>query len=150
MRGLPEIAHQVGGDSCSVLRLYLLSLWKSVAVVGPLISRPFKVSCHGYSSMEPASSHAFNLDPGNRCGIKLATGGSVAVSRGLGGVCSYTFLTQNCMSTVFSGSSIYTGEISSQGRGSVTFRMFIFKVHKTFWKPRVCFCGKAWKWGFNG
>lgn len=58
----------------SVLRLYLLSLWKSVAVVGPLISGPFKVSCHGYSSMEPASSHAFQLRSGNRCGIKLATG----------------------------------------------------------------------------
>ena len=58
----------------SVLRLYFPSLWKSVSVVGPFIPRPFKVSCHGYSSTEPASSHAFQLRSGNRCGIKLATG----------------------------------------------------------------------------
>lgn len=61
-------------SASSVLRLYFLSLWKSVSVLGPFIPRPFKVSCHGYRSTEPASSHAFQLRSGNHCGIKSVTG----------------------------------------------------------------------------
>ena len=91
----------------SVLRLYFPSLWKSVSVVGPFIPMPFKVSCHGYSSTEPASSHAFRLRSGNRCGIKSATGELHRSFQGGWGVCSYTFLAHNCISAVFSGSYLF-------------------------------------------